>query len=142
MQGVSGTAAPTAEAPSRVGASADLPTPISAIGALRSLSAVARFHHIAADPATLAHQLGCSPHEAADAALLLRAAKHLGLKARLTRTTVDRLASTPLPALALLRSDAGEIRFVILAQCDAQRVLLQDPSSPSSRPVIEPLDVL
>lgn len=115
---------------------------------LVALCTVARFHQIPADAALLSHQLGLTPSEPVDTATLLRAAKHLGLKAKSSRTTPERLSLTPLPALAVLRnkSEDGSTseRVVILAQCDAQRVLLQDPSAASaeaSRPVIEPLDV-
>lgn len=111
---------------------------------LVALCTVARFHQIPADASLLSHQLGLTPSEPIDTATLLRAAKHLGLKAKSSRTTPDRLSLTPLPALAVLRGEDGAERFVILAQCDAQRVLLQDPSAASAeaaRPVIEPLDV-
>ncbi|MGP1682455.1 MAG: cysteine peptidase family C39 domain-containing protein, partial [Giesbergeria sp.] len=67
------------------------------IGALAALCVIARFHHIAADPATLAHQLGLRPSEAVAASDLLQAARHLGLKARLSRTTIGRLALSPCP---------------------------------------------
>ncbi|WGT65760.1 type I secretion system permease/ATPase [Variovorax paradoxus] len=120
----------------------------AANSSLVALCTVARFHQIAADAALLSHQLGLTPSEPVDTATLLRAAKHLGLKAKSSRTTPERLSLTPLPALAVLRHKAvdGSIseRVVILAQCDAQRVLLQDPSAASAeaaRPVIEPLDV-
>ncbi len=108
---------------------------------LIALCTIARFHQIAADASLLSHQLGLTPSEPIDAATLLRAAKHLGLKAKSARTTPDRLSLTPLPALAVLRGEDGAERFVILAQCDAQRVLLQDPAAETARPVIEPLDV-
>jgi ATP-binding cassette, subfamily B, bacterial HlyB/CyaB len=108
--------------------------------ALMALCAVARFHQIAADPANLAHQLGLAASAYVSAQDLLRAAKHLGLKAKLSQTTADRLALTPLPALAQVRNTDGAIRTVILAQTDGQRVLLQDPSVPGSRPTIEPME--
>lgn len=94
---------------------------------LASLCAIARFHQIAADPANLAHQLGLQPSAAVSLEDLLRAAKYLGLKARLGRTTPDRLALTPLPALVQLRVPGGTLRTVILAQSDGQRVLLNLP---------------
>ena len=83
------------------------------------------------------HQLGKTPSEPWSADDLLLAARHLGLKAKLSRTSTDRLSLTPLPALALLRDG----RTVVLAQCDGQRVLLQDPSGQlqGGRPIIEPL---
>ena len=86
--------------------------------ALAALCVLARFHQIAADPATLAHQLGLQPSETTSTEDLLRAAKHLGLKAKLSRTTTDRLPLSPLPALAQLRSPDGDMRTVVLAQCD------------------------
>ncbi len=73
---------------------------------------------------------------------LLRAAKHLGLKAKLSRTSIERLALTPLPALALMRGADDSMRVVILAQCDGKRVLFQDPGAAGpSGPTIEPIDV-
>jgi len=110
---------------------------------IAALCLIARLHHVAADPAHLAHQLGWAPSHLPGTSDLLLAAKHLGLKAKLTRTTADRLSLTPLPALALVRDESGVQRTVVLAQCDGQRVLLQDPSGAiqGGRPVIEPLSV-
>ena len=111
-------------------------------GDLIALCAIARYHHIAADPATLAHQLGLTASCAITQDDLLRAAQHLGLKAQLRTTDAQRLSLTPLPALARVND-----RWVILAQCDGQRVLLQDPAAPvadgqsGGRPTIEPIDV-
>ena len=114
---------------------------LAPLAPLAALCAVARFHQVAADPATLAHQLGLSPNQPLAAADLVHAARHLGLKAKLTRTRPDRLALTPLPAWALMHSalqaDNGvehgtptpSLHAVILAQCDGQRVLYQDPSA-------------
>lgn len=130
MQGMEGTAAPAAGARSS-----------RASEALSALCVIARFHHVAADPAALAHQLGCGTGEAASAALVLRAARHIGLQARLSRASLDRLALTPLPAIALLRGEDGETRYRVLGQCDAERVLLHDPDAPAARPLIEPLEV-
>ncbi len=124
--------------------------PFTPLAPLAALCAIARFHQVAADPATLAHQLGLSPNQALNAADLVHAARHLGLKAKLTRTQTDRLALTPLPALALMhsaptadvqqtadnRGDHGtsipSLHVVILAQCDGQRVLFQDPGAASA----------
>jgi subfamily B ATP-binding cassette protein HlyB/CyaB len=116
---------------------------ISSQAPLAALCAIARLHQVAADPATLAHQLGLSGNEPFQLDDLLQAAQHLGLKAKRSKTGVERLALTPLPALALMRTDDGSLRVVILAQCDGQRVLLQDPAAGagSNRPTIEPLDV-
>lgn len=86
-----------------------------ALAPLAALCTVARFHQVAADPATLAHQLGLSASGPLTTSDLLRAALHLGLKAKLSKTTADRLALTPLPALALMRTDDDTLRVVILA---------------------------
>jgi hypothetical protein len=66
----------------------------------------------------------------------LLAAAHLGLKAKRSRTDAERLPLTALPALALMHDG----RVVVLAQCDGTRVLMQDPSAPASRPMIEPVE--
>ncbi|QDL56151.1 type I secretion system permease/ATPase [Rhodoferax aquaticus] len=115
---------------------------------LSALCAIARFHQVAADPATLAHQLGLSESDAPTVEDLLRAAQSLGLKAKRTVTTVERLSLTPLPALALMRTEDGSLRVVILAQSDGKRVLFQDtgagstaPAGAASRPTIEPVEV-
>ena len=129
-----------AAVPAATGAAVDVTTevpPPPCTTALSALCLIARLHHIAADPAHLAHlahQLGWPPSHQPDTADLLLAAKHIGLKARLSRSTIDRLKLAPLPALALLQGEGGEPRVVVLAQCDGQRVLFQagPPSSPSA----------
>ena len=116
--------------------------PPSTLSTLSALCAVARLHQVAADPATLAHQLGLSSSDPLTTSDLLRAAQHLGLKAKLSRSSVERLGLLPLPALALRRQDGGAgqdtaPRIVILAQSDGQRVLFQDGTG---RPTIEPVE--
>lgn len=76
------------------------PNQLTDFAAFTALCTIARLHQVAADPATLAHQLGLAPADAVSTDDLLRAAQHLGLKAKLSRSSVDRLALTPLPALA------------------------------------------
>ncbi len=49
-----------------------------------------RGHQIAADPATLAHQLALAPSQPPSVEDLLRAARHIGLKARLTKSVIVR----------------------------------------------------
>ena len=129
-------------------------------GALGALCALARLHQIAADPDTLRHQLGLAPSERLGIDDLLRAAQLLGLKAKRVRTRIDRVALTPLPALALMQADAAsgttELTVDVLAQCDGRRVLLMGPqpagpaaarsgSAPAGAtdgvPRIEPIDV-
>ena len=117
--------------------------PPSAPSPLAALCLIARLHHMAADPAHLAHQLGWPPSHKPSTTDLLLAARHIGLKAKLICTKSERLALSPLPALALLTDEFGATRTVVLAQCDGQRVLFQDPSGAiqGGRPVIEPLSV-
>ncbi len=142
------TAISSARATRRVGAhdkqqnpvNSDIPNAVEVsntdtMAPLAALCAIARFHQIAADPATLAHQLGLASSDLLACADLLRAAKHLGLKAKRTHTTVERLSLTPLPALALMRTTDETLRVVILAQSDGKRVLFQEiSSSPSAAP--------
>jgi ATP-binding cassette, subfamily B, bacterial HlyB/CyaB len=104
---------------------------------LPALCLIARLHQVAAEPAALRHQLGKTVSEALGVDDLLSAAKHLGLKAKRSTSSADRLSLVPLPALAVLNDG----RCVVLAQCDGQRVLIQDASASASRPTIEPLDV-
>jgi ATP-binding cassette, subfamily B, bacterial HlyB/CyaB len=105
---------------------------------MATLSTVARFHQVAADPATLAHQLDLSGSDSLRIDDLLRAGQHLGLKAKLSRSTPERLALTHLPALALMHSEDDSLRVVVLAQSDGQRVMIQDGTG---RPTIEPVEV-
>ncbi len=108
----------------------------------KALCLLARLHHIAADPESLVHTRGLSPSVPATDDELLGAAKELGLKAKISRTAVDRLSLAPLPALARLRNADGATHWVLLAQCDGQRVLFQDPNAEGGgRPTIEPIEV-
>ena len=105
---------------------------------LVALSIVARLHQVSADPAQLAHQLGLPPSQPIGEREILQAAKHLGLKAKPSRSSAERLTLAALPALA--RLDDG--RWVVLAQCDGQRVLFLDASAgEQARPTIEPLEL-
>lgn len=107
---------------------------------LIALCAVARFHQLAADPATLAHQLGLAPSAVIGKADLLRAARQLGLKAKLVRSSAPRLQAMSLPALAVIGDAGTALRVVVLAQADGDRVLYQEMSdSGSSVPAIESL---
>ena len=120
-----------------------LSEPASCMPGLAALCLVAKLHHIAAEPAHLAHRMGWPPSHRPTPDDLLRGARQLGLKARLTRTTAERLPLTPLPALALLADSDGKTEVVVLAQCDGQRVLCQDPRGArhGGRPTIEPISV-
>ncbi|GAA0755263.1 type I secretion system permease/ATPase [Ideonella azotifigens] len=116
--------------------------------AFQALAMLARLHHVAAEPASLLHELGLSPDEAWQIEDVLLAARSIGLKAKVSNPPAERLAQNPLPALAILKEPgAGKnasVRLVVLAQCDGQRVLLMAPGTTSDshngRPTIEPLE--
>ena len=90
---------------------------------------LARFHDLPADGSQLRHQFAQSGQALSDTELL-RAAKHLGLKAGLLRTTWSKLQGTPLPAMA--KQTDG--RYVVLAKVEAEKVLVQDPIE--ARPLV------
>jgi subfamily B ATP-binding cassette protein HlyB/CyaB len=96
---------------------------------LTCLLILARFHDLPADGAQLRHQFAQSGHVLSDAELL-RASKHLGLKAGLIKTTWGKLQGTPLPAM-VKRTDGG---YVVLAKIEAETVLVQDPIE--ARPLV------
>ena len=97
-----------------------LPTPVDT--GLACLVMLARFHQIAADPGQLAHQFNVSGQASTQTELLL-AAKHLGLQAKVVKTTIDRLDRTPLPAMAV-DSTGG---YFILARFEDDTALIHDP---------------
>ncbi len=105
--------------------------------ALQALSLVARLHHVPCEAQALLHAQGKTASEPWALADVLLAAKQLGLKAKRSRTALERLPLTPLPALAVMRDGS----IAVLAQCDGQRVLLQRfASGAEPRPLIEPLE--
>src|SRR5215472_5140358 len=79
-----------------------------------------RLQGIGADPAQLRHRLG---HRAVGVPEMLRCAKELGLKARSYKTRWTRLASTPLPGIAVLRD--GD--FIVLGKIGEDKALVQSP---------------
>ncbi|WP_447977249.1 type I secretion system permease/ATPase [Candidatus Nitrospira bockiana] len=98
---------------------------------LACLVLLARFFGLPADGEQLRHQFaaGAAPLSETD---LLRAAKHLGLKAGVHRCAWNGLAGTPLPAIAQFKNG----RSVVLAKVAAEQVLIQDPTAP--RPLVMP----
>lgn len=89
---------------------------------LLSLVLVARFFGLPADAAQLEHRFA-KPGTLFAGTELLRAARHLGLKARHVVSRLDRLINTPLPAIA--RHKDGH--YFVLAKIDGDKVLIQDP---------------
>ncbi|WP_152222306.1 type I secretion system permease/ATPase [Pseudomonas sp. SCB32] len=96
---------------------------------------LARFHNIAASPEQLAHEF-MPPGERFGSAELLLAARKIGLKAKSVRSKPERLAHTPLPAMA--RDHEG--RYFIIARIDQDKTLIQDPVQ--GRPEVLALDAL
>lgn len=96
---------------------------------LSCITMLARFHGIPVEPAQLVHEFG-GDGDAFGMAEILLAARKLGLKARKVVGSVERLASMPLPAIALARNGS----FFVVARADADRVLIHDPLS--ERPLI------
>jgi len=90
---------------------------------------LARFYDLPADGAQLRHQFVPSGEVVSDTGLL-RAAKHLGLKAGILTATWNKLGGIPLPAVAK-RTDG---RYVVLAKLEGEKVLVQDPTE--TRPLI------
>ncbi len=96
---------------------------------LLCLLILARFYDLPADASQLRHQFSQSGQALSDTDLL-RAAKHLGLKAGQLTTTWSRLAGLPLPVLAK-RTDG---KYIVLAKVEAEKALIQDPIE--ARPLI------
>jgi len=90
---------------------------------------LARFYDLPADGAQLRHQFAQSSQVLSDTDLL-RAAKHLGLKAGVLTATWNKLGGIPLPALAK-RTDGC---YVVLAKLEGEKVLVQDPTE--ARPLV------
>jgi ATP-binding cassette, subfamily B, bacterial HlyB/CyaB len=89
---------------------------------LVTLVMLLRFHGIGVDPAQIRHRCGGARIGATE---MLRAAKELGLKARLRRSRWSRLAATPLPAIAALHDGS----FLFLGKVGEDKALVQLPGS-------------
>jgi ATP-binding cassette, subfamily B, bacterial HlyB/CyaB len=90
---------------------------------LTALVMLLRFHGVGADPAQIRHQAGTATIGIAD---MIRCAKEFGLKARELKTNWDRLAKTPLPAIAVLK-DGG---FLLLGKVGDDKVVVQSTMTP------------
>src|SRR5580693_2833705 len=102
---------------------------------LTSFALMLRLLGVAATPEQIAHQLDLGAR-AMTPSDMLRGAKRLGLKARLVTTRPERLARTPLPAIALTRDGRA---FVLAKLADGQ-ALIQDPAE--KRPTTLSLEAL
>ena len=92
---------------------------------LIAMAILLRCHGIAADPEQIRHRMGTSRVGVTE---ILRCTKEFGLKARAQRSSWNRLAVTPLPAIAALRDGS----FLILGKVIDDKLLVQRPLS--SRP--------
>ncbi len=90
---------------------------------LVALVMVLRFLGVPADPDQIRHQFGGAPLGVTE---ILRCAKQLQVKARAIKTKWERLAATPLPAIAVLREGG----FLLLGKAVDDKVLVQSPGSP------------
>jgi subfamily B ATP-binding cassette protein HlyB/CyaB len=90
---------------------------------LAALVMLLRFNGIGANGEQIRHQLGMARIGIPE---MLRCAKQLGLKSRARKTGWERLAATPMPAIAALK-DGG---FLILGKIGEDKVLVQRPLAP------------
>ena len=101
---------------------------------LACLVIVARVFGVAADTEQLKHKFARS-QDAVSSDDLIRAARHVGLKARRISSDWKKLAKTPLPALG----QHADGHWVVIAKVNAERVLVQDPLE--NRPLTLPREI-
>lgn len=89
-----------------------------------SLAMLLHFYKLAADPAQI-HREFASSGRSLDTIDLVRAARQLGLKARVVNAKLKRLDRTPLPAIAGTKDG----RYFILAKVGNNHALIQHPGS-------------
>ncbi|MEW6642684.1 MAG: type I secretion system permease/ATPase [Pseudomonadota bacterium] len=87
---------------------------------LASLVLLLRFHGIAAEAEQIRHRLGGAAVGASD---MIRCAREMNLKARVIKTSWDRLGAAALPAIA----ERMDGTFLILGRVVDDKVLIQDP---------------
>ncbi len=90
---------------------------------LACLVMVARFHQVAAEPSQIKHHFG-SHDEPLNQVALVRAARHLKLKAKAITAKTKNLEAIALPAIA----EDKQGNYFVLARCGEGKVLIQDPS--------------
>ncbi len=112
---------PQSEAPSQPVANPAAPKPQVDTG-LTCLIMLARFHSLAVDGEQIAHEFRQPGHPFGNSEILL-AGKKLGLVCKPVKTQIERLASTPLPAMA--RDKDGS--YFIIAKTEGDKFLIHDP---------------
>jgi subfamily B ATP-binding cassette protein HlyB/CyaB len=93
---------------------------------LAALVMMVQYQGVAADAAQIRHRIGAHAIGIPD---MLRCAKDYGLKARTFTTNWRRLATTPMPALAVLKDGS----FLLLGKIGDDRLLVQAPLEPRPR---------
>ena len=83
---------------------------------------LARFHALAVDPQQVAHEFKESGQFFGVTEILL-AAKKLGLIAKNVKPSKERIATTPMPAIALAKDGT----FFIVARMEGEKILIHDP---------------
>jgi subfamily B ATP-binding cassette protein HlyB/CyaB len=89
---------------------------------LACLIMLARFHALAVDPQQVAHEFKESGQFFGVTEILL-AAKKLGLIAKKVKPSKERIATTPMPAIALAKDGT----FFIVARMEGEKILIHDP---------------
>jgi len=89
---------------------------------LACLIMLARFHALAVDPQQIAHEFKESGKPFGATEILL-AAKKLGLIAKKVKPSKERIATTPMPAIALAKDGT----FFIVARMEGEKILIHDP---------------
>lgn len=113
---------PAAKEPQKEPPVQAVPKP-SADPGLTALVMMLQFLGVPADPEQIRHQFGGVEIGTTE---MLRCSKQFNIKARLVRTSWDRLDKTPLPAIVPLR-DGG---FLILGKAGDGKAIVQYPGSP------------
>jgi subfamily B ATP-binding cassette protein HlyB/CyaB len=105
----------------------DTETPTAADSGLACIVVLLHCHGIPAEAEQIRHRMGAVRVGTTE---MLRYAKELKLKARILKTRWKRLATTPLPGIAILRDGS----FLVLGKAGDDKVLVQRP--PSVRPEV------
>jgi subfamily B ATP-binding cassette protein HlyB/CyaB len=106
----------------------DEPVPVDNSGPL-ALAFALQVLGIAADAGAIRHAYGSNA--AFSVTDILRAAKAFPIKAAAVNSSIKRLRSTPMPALAVMKNGG----YVVLGQVGDKELLLQDPNEPKPQVV-------
>jgi subfamily B ATP-binding cassette protein HlyB/CyaB len=99
---------------------------------LACLCLIARFHSLAVEKAQIGHEFRAGP--SLSKLELILAARKLGLSAKASRVSAQRLNKAALPAIAIGKDG----KFLVLAKVEEEKCLIHDPES--QRPVVRSTD--